>query len=395
MKNVLFVATAIAVTQSAHAQTNPENCKVGVLPSVLTLGIPLAGGSVVKPYLDLAVMDDKITSYGVVCSEENTIPNIIPTTTVGEKYTLKVEKNGKYVITTNLEDLTTTSLVELFCIKLEDGNVKTVRAETNNTKEDKIDFSNLIVTVQDDDNTITLNGTVNSDETITRFAVNGEHIEIDSSEYTFNEDIFEGKTAYITPIPNQAPIANSDTSIVNSGETTIIDVLANDTDADNDALSISGISTNPSQGTVEIIDGKIHYTANADASGSDSFSYITTDENGGYSTAQVTISINTPAEFSGDINGTITNGDDPISGTLTVTDKDGGNEADVIAESFTGNFGDFSIDTNGNWTYAETSDLADGQNGTDTFTITTEGGDSTGITVSIVGHDTSGGGGSE
>ena len=55
-----------------------------------------------------------------------------------------------------------------------------------------------------------------------------------------------------------------------------IDVLANDTDPDGDALRITGTST-ATNGTVQIVDNKIVYTPIKDFVGQDTFTYTITD----------------------------------------------------------------------------------------------------------------------
>ena len=69
-----------------------------------------------------------------------------------------------------------------------------------------------------------------------------------------------------------------------------IDVLANDTDIDGDALSIQGVGL-PSNGTASVSAGEITYTPDADYNGTDSFSYTVSDGNGGTDTATVTVTV--------------------------------------------------------------------------------------------------------
>jgi hypothetical protein len=76
---------------------------------------------------------------------------------------------------------------------------------------------------------------------------------------------------------NVAPVTTDDTGSTTSGGSTTIDVLANDSDADGDALSAS-IATPPSGGTAVVnADGTITYTANDDFKGTDTFTYAASD----------------------------------------------------------------------------------------------------------------------
>ena len=95
-----------------------------------------------------------------------------------------------------------------------------------------------------------------------------------------------GQTWAIRPVaaPDSATVAED-------AAATPIDVLANDSDFDNDALSVLDV-TDPAGGTVEILaDNRIRYTPNAGFTGDDSFTYQAEDGNGGVATATVTISI--------------------------------------------------------------------------------------------------------
>ncbi|MFN8489605.1 MAG: cadherin-like domain-containing protein [Caldilineaceae bacterium] len=90
--------------------------------------------------------------------------------------------------------------------------------------------------------------------------------------------------------PNQAPTAANDTATANAGSPVTIDVLANDSDPNGDALTIT-IDGPPSHGTATVTNGKVIYTATAGFSGTDSFTYIVSDGKGGTATATVTITV--------------------------------------------------------------------------------------------------------
>jgi len=89
---------------------------------------------------------------------------------------------------------------------------------------------------------------------------------------------------------NSAPKAKDDSASVDEDSKVTIDVLANDSDIDNDSLKIVS-TTNPSHGSVEIKNNKIEYTPNRNYNGSDSFEYKISDNNGGESLADVTITV--------------------------------------------------------------------------------------------------------
>ncbi len=102
---------------------------------------------------------------------------------------------------------------------------------------------------------------------------------------------------------NETPAATDDTATVDENGTVTIDVLANDSDLDNDPLTVSTV-TQAANGVVTITDsGKsIQYSPNKGFDGSDTFSYTVSDGQGATATATVTIQVNNvqtpvPGEF--------------------------------------------------------------------------------------------------
>ena len=88
--------------------------------------------------------------------------------------------------------------------------------------------------------------------------------------------------------PNHAPTAAADAFQVSPDITSLLAVLANDTDPDGDSLSISAVSQ-PAHGTTSISGNQVAYTPTAGFQGSDSFTYTASDGRGGASTATVSI----------------------------------------------------------------------------------------------------------
>ena len=92
---------------------------------------------------------------------------------------------------------------------------------------------------------------------------------------------------------NTAPVAGNDAkTLLQDASPTAINVLANDSDADHDPLTITG-KTNGAKGVV-VITGSgsgLTYQPNAGISGSDSFSYTISDGHGGTDTATVSVTI--------------------------------------------------------------------------------------------------------
>lgn len=89
---------------------------------------------------------------------------------------------------------------------------------------------------------------------------------------------------------NRAPNAQNDAFSVNGGVATLLDVLANDTDPDQDPLTLAAV-TLPAHGIATVSGNKVSYTPTLGFVGTDNFSYTVTDGKGGTSTAQVTVTV--------------------------------------------------------------------------------------------------------
>lgn len=88
---------------------------------------------------------------------------------------------------------------------------------------------------------------------------------------------------------NQAPTALNDTYTLESGSTTALDVMGNDSDPDkNDNITLVQV-TPPTHGQVSIDGRQVIYRASATHVGPDSFSYTIQDNNGLQATGQVRV----------------------------------------------------------------------------------------------------------
>ncbi len=91
---------------------------------------------------------------------------------------------------------------------------------------------------------------------------------------------------------NRGPAAVNDAYIIECNAPATFNVLANDSDPDNDALTITSVST-PGKGTASISAGRIVYTpaASSCTGAVDSFTYTINDGKGGTATATVAVTI--------------------------------------------------------------------------------------------------------
>ena len=88
---------------------------------------------------------------------------------------------------------------------------------------------------------------------------------------------------------NDPPVAHDDVVGTDEDTPVVVDVLGNDTDVDGDTLSVD-LVTDPAHGSVVVSqNGTVTYTPTADFYGTDVFSYVISDGNGGTDTGQVTV----------------------------------------------------------------------------------------------------------
>jgi alkaline phosphatase len=98
----------------------------------------------------------------------------------------------------------------------------------------------------------------------------------------------------VGPSLNRAPIASDDTASTVVNESVRIDLLANDSDPDDDPIRISTLPHNSSQGAAlwDHKDGTVTYTPLSDFSGTDTFDYTISD---GALTATATVTVTVTA----------------------------------------------------------------------------------------------------
>jgi len=181
---------------------------------------------------------------------------------------------------------------------------------------------------------------------------------------------------------NHAPVANPDTASAQAGQPVIINVLANDTDADADVLNV--ISTTVAGTDTAQINGDktISYTPSAASTLTPrTFSYTVSDGKGGISVGQVTVTVNNPPVAVADsantsLGASVTvnvagNDSDPNGNPLTVTavtQPAGGSVSIVTTGAQAGKAVFVTPNVTGVLTFTYT--LSDGQGGTAVGTVT-------------------------
>ncbi|EOD5244362.1 tandem-95 repeat protein [Vibrio parahaemolyticus] len=138
------------------------------------------------------------------------------------------------------------------------------------------------------------NGTVivNNDGTVT-YTPDDNYVGKDTFTYVVTSGgVSESTTVTVNVTPvNYAPVAKDDIATTQEDTAVTIDVLPNDTDVDGDKLSIQSASVPETQGTVEIVDGKLVFTPAKNYHGDAKITYTVTD---GQLTdeAKVTVTVN-------------------------------------------------------------------------------------------------------
>ncbi|MEF1262689.1 Ig-like domain-containing protein, partial [Vibrio harveyi] len=97
--------------------------------------------------------------------------------------------------------------------------------------------------------------------------------------YTISDgELSDDATVAVTVNPvNDAPVAVNDTGATDEDTAVTIDVLANDSDPENDQLTITNASVPAEQGTVTIVDGKLVFTPAENFNGDATISYTISD----------------------------------------------------------------------------------------------------------------------
>lgn len=206
----------------------------------------------------------------------------------------------------------------------------------------------------------------------------------DSFSYVVSDGVLtDTATVAITVNPvNDDPTAEDDNASTDEDTPVTISVLANDLDVDGDNLTITDISA-PGYGTV-VISGtsSVVYTPSLDFNGSDSFTYMVSDGNGGTSSATVAVNV-VPVNDAPitDDQAVDTDEDTPLGIVLTASDVEGAPLTYTVVVAPT----DGLLDgVSQSLTYTPDADF----NGSDSFTFVANDGqaDSEPATVAITVH---------
>lgn len=224
---------------------------------------------------------------------------------------------------------------------------------------------------------------INPNETL-RYVPDPNYNGSDSFRYVVSDgdDMFAVATVTVTINPvNDAPVANGDFASTEEDTPVDIDVLANDTDVEDETLTVLELMQ-PCVGTAELLEnGQVRYTPNADFYGVDFFAYRCTDGTDPSNWALVFVNIrpvNDPPVARDDFAGT--DEDLKVSGNVLANDYDV--DGDVLTVSLVAGPADGTLtldpagsfiyvpDANFNGTDSFTYEVSDGNGGTATATVT-------------------------
>lgn len=311
--------------------------------------------------------------------------------------------------------------------------------DTFSVDEDVTTELDVLANDSDSDNTldgtsVTLlngvsNGTLsyNGDGTFD-YTPNAEFSGSDSFTYTLTDPNGASDTATVSitvEAVNDAPMntvpdtqgTNKNTPLVDISGLSVDDIDLGDNDltvtleVDNGALNVSGPATVTNDGTssVTLVGSlaainsslaSVTYTPDVGFTGDDTLTMTTNDGgntgSGGAKTDSdsVTITVTENDAVIGGVNtGSVTEDDanNIVTGALTVTDPDNGDEVFQAQTDTEGTYGSFTLTTDGNWSYTldnvdpDTDALKEGQVEEDTFTVQSADGTTETVTISVTG----------
>ncbi len=209
---------------------------------------------------------------------------------------------------------------------------------------------------------------INGDGTLT-YTPGADFFGGDSFTYTISDGRGGTSSATVSLVVravNDAPVSAADASRTAQGQAVTVAVLANDGDADGDALAVTAVSQGANGKVAINADGTLTYFPAAGFAGTDTFTYTVSDGQGGNAQATVNVvvsRINAPPTAADGL--AAMEAGTPVSGALSAADPDHA-VADLRFSLATApNHGTAVVQADGTYTYTP----APGFTGTDAFTF--------------------------
>ena len=225
------------------------------------------------------------------------------------------------------------------------------------------------------------NGTAANNGTDVTYTPDPDFVGVDSFTYLVNDGTVDGNTATVTITVggvNDPPVAVNDGAATSEDVGIIIDVLANDTDADGDTLSVASTS-DPANGSVVNNGGDVTYTPNADFTGIDSFTYVVNDGTVDGNTATVTVTVSAVNDAPVAVDDAVATSED-VAVVVDVLANDTDADGDILSVVSVSDPANGSVVNNGgDVTYTPDADFA----GVDSFTYVVNDGTVDGNTATV------------
>lgn len=197
----------------------------------------------------------------------------------------------------------------------------------------------------------------------------------DAFTYTISDGNGGTSTAVVrVDVVNDAPTADDETASTPAGSPVAVDVLAGDTDANGDALTVKSFPSATANGTVvQLPDGRLQYTPNPGFRGTDSFEYVVQDTRGGTDTGLVTITVTNRAPDAVDDAVVVQQGTTPVPLAVRGNDSDPDGDVTTVSSYTQPGSGSVVLAANGTGSWTPPAGFV----GTTTFTYTLTDGSAT------------------
>lgn len=182
------------------------------------------------------------------------------------------------------------------------------------------------------------------------------------------------------PPANTPPVATADDINVVEDTPANLAVLANDSDADGDALTVTSATDSPHGQTSVNANGTIHYIPDANFFGDDWFDYTISDGHGGSASTSVKVRVIAAPDAPNAVNDTATTAEDtPVDITVLANDTDADGDALSVTGVAAAIKGTPTINANGTIHFVPSANavgdayfeytVSDGHGGTDTANV--------------------------
>ena len=247
-------------------------------------------------------IDTNATALTVTAvSATNGTTTVLPNQTIDYNPTLNFNGVDTISYTVN-DDLggSSSTTVSLTIVAQNDAPVAV--DDTSSTDEDTLVAINVLANDSDiDGDTLSIDAaqansgtvTVNADNSLSYTPISNFN-GADTISYTLIDvgglTVSASVAVTVNPV-NDSPIALSSTATTTEDVAISIVVLANDSDIDGDALTVSTASANNGSVTVNSVDQSLNYSPKANFNGEDTINYSIDDGNGGSASASVLVTV--------------------------------------------------------------------------------------------------------